>query len=568
MSIRRTNKRLRSAVVILFLSFLIILGRMFYIQVVMGAEYRSLAERQQVRDVEIAAPRGIIYDRNGEELAVSERMATLVANPALVKEPAAVAARLAPILGLDEAGLREKLEGDGRFTFLARKIEPSVAERVMAQGIRGIGMTAESKRVYPKGALAPQLIGYVGMDNVGLAGLEKQYEEVLGGMPGSRSIVGDPFGRSLDVLADHEGEQGRSIVSTIDEDIQYAAEQTLTQVVKEYGAKKAMALVMDPASGEVLAMANAPLFDANAFNQVRDEQLKRNSVVVDQYEPGSTFKIVTFAAVLEAGLVTPATRLELPPEIKVHDRVVHESSRDQPPIRDYTVTQILEQSSNVGTVMLAQKVGEKALVDMIERFGFGRKTGIDFPGEASGIVLPLKKWSGSTIGNVPMGQGISVTPLQLATAYAIIANDGVAVRPRLVRGGGPPEAARRVIGADTAAQIRRMLMGVVREGTGRTARIEGYDVAGKTGTAQKVDPRTGTYSRSLYLSSFVGMVPADSPRLVVLVMVDEPTTAYYGSSVAAPAFAKIADFALKRLEIPPARTTPVPSSVVGPAGAD
>lgn len=550
MSIRRTNKRLRSATAVLIMSFVVLFARAYYIQVVEGAEYRSLAEKQQVRELEIASPRGIIYDRNGEELAVSERMATLVANPGLIQDPRATAAQLAPLLGLDESTLAERLRGEGGFAWVARKIEPATAERVMALGIRGIGMTAEAKRVYPKGELAPQLIGYVGTDNVGLAGLEKEYDAVLSGLPGSRDIVGDPFGRSLDVVSDAQAEQGQSIVSTIDEDIQYAAEQTLKKVVEDFKAKRAMAVVMEPATGEVLAMANAPLFDTGNFGQV-DEQLRRNSVIVDQYEPGSTFKIVTMAAALEAGLVTPETRLRLKPTIRVWDRTVRESHRDQPAVRDWSVTQILAQSSNVGTVMIAQQVGEEGLEQMIRRFGFVQKTDIDFPGEAAGLMPPLEEWSGSTIGNIPIGQGISVTPLQLATAYAVIANNGVYVKPHLVRTSNRRSGERSVVSPEVAGQLKRMLRAVVQEGTGQAAAIEGYAVAGKTGTAQKIDPETRRYSSTLFLSSFAGMIPVEAPRLVVLVVVDEPTVAYYGSSVAAPAFAEIADFALKHLEIPP-----------------
>ncbi|MCZ7661683.1 MAG: penicillin-binding protein 2 [Thermoleophilia bacterium] len=385
---------------------------------------------------------------------------------------------------------------------------------------------------------------------MGLAGLEKEYDAVLSGLPGSRDIVGDPFGRSLDVVSDAQAEQGQSIVSTIDEDIQYAAEQTLKKVVEDFKAKRAMAVVMEPATGEVLAMANAPLFDTGNFGQV-DEQLRRNSVIVDQYEPGSTFKIVTMAAALEAGLVTPETRLRLKPTIRVWDRTVRESHRDQPAVRDWSVTQILAQSSNVGTVMIAQQVGEEGLEQMIRRFGFVQKTDIDFPGEAAGLMPPLEEWSGSTIGNIPIGQGISVTPLQLATAYAVIANNGVYVKPHLVRTSNRRSGERSVVSPEVAGQLKRMLRAVVQEGTGQAAAIEGYAVAGKTGTAQKIDPETRRYSSTLFLSSFAGMIPVEAPRLVVLVVVDEPTVAYYGSSVAAPAFAEIADFALKHLEIPP-----------------
>ena len=326
------------------------------------------------------------------------------------------------------------------------------------------------------------------------------------------------------------------------------AEQAVAGAVEKFGALKGTAIVLDPRSGEVLAMANVPYFDANEFG-IQKEEERRNAAVTDQYEPGSTFKMVVAAAALEAGVVQPDTSFDLAPTITIYDRTVHEAHEDIPAVRSLTVTEILAQSSNVGAVTLGLEVGKQRLVDAIRDFGFTARTGIDFPGEALGSMLSPDKWSGTTIANVPMGQGISVTPIQLAAAYGAIANGGVYVQPHLAKGAATMPS-HRVISEEVARQLRDMLRVTVSTGTGQEAQIEGYVVAGKTGTAQKVLPNGG-YSNDTFIASFIGMVPADDPALVILVSIDEPTVEYYGSLVAAPAFAQIADFALRRFGIPP-----------------
>lgn len=548
MSLRRSNMRLRSSLVFVAALFAILAVRAVEIQVVHGAEYEARAQRQQVREFDTTSKRGVVYDRNGEELAVSRRMASIVADPLLIKDPIEAAEALSPILGQEAAVLADKLSGDGRFAFVARKLEPALGQQVLDLGIRGLSLQPEEKRVYPKGALAPQLLGYVGTDNVGLAGVEKQYDEQLTGVSGRRSVVGDPFGRTLGVLFDRGGREGRSVVLTIDEDIQFVAEQAVADAVEKFGALKGTAIVLDPHTGEVLAMANVPYFDANDFGLQKEEE-RRNAAVTDQYEPGSTFKMVVAAAALEAGLVDPDTSFDLAPTITVYDRTVHEAHEDIPAIRSMTVTDILAQSSNVGAVTLGLEVGKERLVKAIYDFGFTARTGIDFPGEATGSMLPPDKWSGTTIANVPMGHGVSVTSIQLAAAYGAIANGGIYVQPRLSKEAitKPPH---RVISREVAGLLRDMLQVSVAIGTGQEAQVNGYVVAGKTGTAQKVLPNGG-YSNDSFISSFIGMVPADDPAMVILVSIDEPTLEYYGSLVAAPAFAQIADFALRRLGIPP-----------------
>lgn len=540
--------RLRSSLVFVVALFAVLAVKAVQIQVVHGSEYEAIAQRQQVREFTTSSKRGVIYDRNGEELAVSRRMASIVADPLLVQDPVAAAEALAPILGLEASTLADKLTGDNRFAFLARKIDPALGRQVLDLGLRGISVQPEEKRVYPKGALAPQVLGYVGTDNVGLAGIEKQYDEQLTGVSGKRGVVGDPFGRTLGVIFDQEGREGRSVVLTIDEKIQFVAEQAVATAVEKFGALKGTAIVLDPRSGEVLAMANVPYFDANEFGLQKEEE-RRNASVTDQYEPGSTFKMVVAAAALEGGLVQPDTSFDLAPTITIYDRTVHEAHEDIPAVRSLTVTEILAQSSNVGAVTLGLEVGKELLVDAIHDFGFTDRTGIDFPGEAVGSMLSPDEWSGTTIANVPMGQGISVTPIQLAAAYGAIANGGVYVQPHLAKGAAIVPS-RRVISEEVARQLRDMLRVTVATGTGQEAQIEGYVVAGKTGTAQKVLP-SGGYSNDTFIASFIGMVPADDPALVILVSIDEPTVEYYGSLVAAPAFAQIADFALRRFGIPP-----------------
>ena len=338
---------------------------------------------------------------------------------------------------------------------------------------------------------------------------------------------------------------------TIDREIQANAEEVLQDTVRGWSARAATAVVMDPNTGEVLAMATAPRFNANRFSTTRADR-RRNRAVTDTYEPGSTFKLVTVAAGLQEGIITPRTSFRLAPTIKVADRVIHEAHNRG--TESLTVRQIVEQSSNIGTITIAQRLGEGRLAHWVDRFGFGKPTGIDFPGESRGFALPLDEWSGSTIGTVPIGHGIAVTPIQMARAYAAIANGGTLVRPYLVEkvDGQPVKRPRgtRIVSREVSEQMLDMLRGVVLEGTGTAAAIPGYTVAGKTGTAAKIEAN-GRYSTSRYVASFVGLVPATKPRLVVMVMIDEPRGAIYGGDVAAPAFKQIARFNLQHLEVPP-----------------
>jgi cell division protein FtsI (penicillin-binding protein 3)/stage V sporulation protein D (sporulation-specific penicillin-binding protein) len=411
----------------------------------------------------------------------------------------------------------------------------------------------EEKRTYPQGSVAAQVVGYAGTDDTGLGGLELQYNRQLQGRPGKQTIVRDPFGRAIDVLSATPVREGQDVFTTIDHAIQTNAEQVLRSTVQQWHARSATAVVLDPSSGDVLAMAQAPGYDANDANRV-PFALQRNRAVTDVYEPGSTFKLVTVSAALSLGLVTPSTVFTIPPALRVADRVIHDAEPHG--TERLTVAQILARSSNIGAVTIAEKLGAPTLMRWIRRFGFGRDTGIDFPGESPGLVLPLSQWSGSTIGNVPIGQGIAVTPIQLASAYAAIANDGVWVQPHLVtRVGGRlvrRVARRRIVSRRTDAELKAMLTGVVDEhlATGTEAQIPGYSVAGKTGTGQIPGPH-GYSASNGYMASFVGMVPVAHPRLVILVVVNRPQSAIFGGVVAAPAFAQIAKFDLQYLAVPP-----------------
>ena len=547
------DRRIRLLLAVLTVAFAATLGRAVWVQAVRAEPLARMAQGQQRETVVRTAARGTIYDRTGSLLAIGERATTVWADPRQITEPRAVARMVARELGVDADALAVKLADRSRgFVYVARKADPARAARVAALRLDGVGFLPEERRTYPQRSVGAHVLGYAGTDNTGLAGLERALDPVLAGRPGSETVVRDPFGRVIDVLARKPERNGRDVYLTLDHTIQAQAEAVLRDTVRTWGARAASAIVLDPENGEVLAMAVAPGFDANRFGAVPVDRT-RNRSVTDVYEPGSTFKLVTVAGVLSEGLVTPSTTFTLPYELHVADRVIHDSHPRT--TERMSVAQILSHSSNVGTVTLAQLLGRTAIARWIERFGFGRRTGIDFPGESRGIVLPPERWSGSTIGNVPIGQGIGVTPLQMASAYAAIANGGVLVQPHLVSrvGAGAPVVPkrRRVVSPGVAATLKTLLRGVVDEGgTGTAAAITGYYVAGKTGTAQKPEP-TGGYSSTRYVASFVGFVPATKPRLVVLVNVDEPKGSIWGGVVAAPAFQHIARFALQYLEVPP-----------------
>jgi cell division protein FtsI/penicillin-binding protein 2 len=549
---RLVNRRIRLFLAAIALAFAGLLVRATWLQTVRAESLSSLGRMQHRESVTIPAGRGTIFDRSGVELALGERATTVYANPMQIANPRRAAAAVERTLGLNADRLVPLLADRSHgFVYVARQADPAQAAALQRLKLSGLGFYPEEHRTYPQRSVAAQVLGFVGTDGNGLSGLELQFEGALAGRAGKETVVKDPGGQVIDVVSERREVPGRDIYLTLDHSIQANAEQVLRDTVRRWSAKSASAIVLDPRTGAILAMAVQPGYDANRFPSAPSD-LQRNRTVTDTYEPGSTFKLITVAGALSERIVTPATRFTLPYSLHVADRVIHDAEKRG--TVKYTVAQILTHSSNIGAITLAQMLGRTRLSSWITRFGFGRTTGVDFPGESPGIVLSPDKWSGSTIGNVPIGQGIAVTPVQMAAAYAAIANRGVWSRPHLVdhvTGGGRPSLnRRRLVSPETAHQLMRMLKDVVVQGTGQYAAMPGYQVAGKTGTAQKPDSHGG-YATGRYVASFVGIVPASRPRFVILVAVDEPRGAIWGGTVAAPAFQQIARFDLQYLEVPP-----------------
>jgi cell division protein FtsI (penicillin-binding protein 3) len=553
--VRQANRRIRLLVAVFALVFVAASARVAWLQAVKAQTLDRLATSQQRESLDVPARRGTIFDRLGVQLALGERAITVYANPKQIADPRGAALAAGRALELDAGKLYPLLADRSRgFVYVARKADPEKAEALESEGIAGFGFYPEERRAYPQLAVASEVVGYAGIENTGLSGLELRYDDFLAGKDGSKTIVRDPFGRTIDEVESRPVRNGRDIHLTVDNSLQGQVERILRRTRAKWGAKAATGVVLDAKTGGILALGVEPGFNANAYAAVSawGQQRLRNRAVTDTYEPGSTFKVVTIGAVLESELVSPWTKFRLPGSIRVADRVIHDAVRRG--TQTMTVEQILSQSSNVGVITLAIQLQRQRLSGWIRRFGFGRKTGVDYPGETRGIVLPPDEWSGSTIGNVPIGQGIAVTPLQMAAAYGAIANGGVWLEPHLVERveAGEPivPKQRRIVSERTAKQLTKMLRGVVEEGSGASAKVPGYRVAGKTGTAAKPEP-TGGYSTSRYVASFVGFVPASRPRLVVLVTVDEPKGTIWGGTVAAPVFSEIAQFALQYLEVPP-----------------
>jgi cell division protein FtsI (penicillin-binding protein 3) len=547
------NRRIRLLLAIFAFGLFLTFGRAVWLQVIRAPRLERLAAQQHHETVTTPASRGTIFDRMGVQLAIGEEATTVYADPRQVRNAQRVAVEAGHTLNIDPNKIYPQLlDKKKSFVYVQRKADPDRAAALQRRGLAGLDFYPEERRIYPQHTVASQVLGYAGVDNNGLSGLELGLERQLAGRPGKETIVRDPFGRTIDVISATPERAGRDVFLTIDHSLQARVEYILRSTVARWHAVDGTAVVLDPATGGVLAMAVAPGFDANNFPQVSNA-LQRNRAVTDTYEPGSTFKVVTYAAALTEHVVTPNTTFTLAPSIKVADRTIEEAEPRS--TETMTVAGMLARSSNVGTIVLAQLLGRKRLAPWISRFGFGRPTGIDFPGESPGIMLPVDRWSGSTIGNVPIGQGIAVTPIQMAAAYAALANRGVWVEPHLVdhvRGVKPKKLERRrVVSPPIARELIGMLQGVVSaEGTGGEAAVPGYLVAGKTGTAAKPDP-SGGYSDTKYVASFVGVVPASAPRLVVLVSINEPQGQIFGGLVAAPAFREIARFALQYLNVPP-----------------
>jgi cell division protein FtsI/penicillin-binding protein 2 len=532
----------------LFLCLLTVaLARSVWLQGVRGGELSADAQSQHVAEVIVPGKRGAILDRNGSELAVSEDAATVIATPYQIKDPAQVAAKLAAIIDVPEKKILESISGDAGFAYVARKVALPAAEQIEKMKVEGLSTIPDSRRIYPDGELAGQLIGSVGIENEGLTGLEASFEERLHGSDGERVLTRDALGEEIsrDTLA--AATTGEDLQLTIDAPLQAHVEDVLAKVGETYTPKGATAIAMDPRTSEILALANWPPVNPTDIGEASNDEIL-NRATGFTYEPGSTFKAFTVAGALEDGTVTPDTSFTLGPTLQVADRTIEESHEGGG--GTLTTADILAQSSNVGAVTIGLEIGAKRYDEWIRSFGFGQPSGVAIPGEEQGIILDVKDYSGSTMGNLPLGQGLSVTPMQMMAGYAAIANGGIMRSPRILASDGPPPEGERVISEKTASQVREMLKGVLGPGgTASEVSVPGYELAGKTGTAEKaVD---GGYSETDYVASFVGFAPADDPELLVAVVVDEPRGSYYGGDVAAPAFGEIARFALPYLEIAP-----------------
>jgi cell division protein FtsI/penicillin-binding protein 2 len=537
-----------------FLSLLVLgAGKAAWLGVVKAGTLKQAAAVQQESEVVVPARRGTIFDREGTELAVSQPAVTIAATPYLVEDAPGVAARLSEVLKRPEDELLHELaRRDTGFVYLARKVKPDRARQVQRMEIAGLEFIPEFDRLYPREWSASQLLGVNGTDGHGLAGLEYSLDEFLRGRDGERQLKKDALGEPIQLRETEPTVRGADVRLTLDANLQDRAEEVLADVGEAWQPKGATAIVMDPRDGAVLALANWPRVNANALGDA-PAYARQNRAIEVNYEPGSTFKAFTVAGALEDGEVTPNTPFNLPPTITVADREIGESHPAG--YRTLTTRQILEQSSNVGAIMIGQRLGAERFDRWVRRFGFGSPTGIDLPGEERGIPLALEDYSGSSMGNLPIGQGMAVTLMQMAVGYAAIANGGTLRAPHIVERVGPRAArkpeGKRVISETTAASVRRMLEGVLGPGgTASGAGIDGYVMAGKTGTAEKPD-EFGGYSKTKFVSSFVGFAPAKRPKLLVAVMVDEPKGDIYGGTVAAPAFREITSFALNYLRIAP-----------------
>ena len=546
------DRRLR----ILFLGFLglLLLGitRAAELGTIKAGSLRHAAASEQVSVNTIPAPRGTITDRNGVQLAVSESADDVVADPYLIRRPQAVAARLAPLLGESQARVLDAVSKPHTgFVYLAHLLPADQAQAILKLRINGISLVPEVRQVYPRDTLAAQAIGTVGWGDKGLSGLEYLYNHALRGVNGVRKTVADALGQPISIEDLRPTKSGRTIRLTIDSALQTEVEGVLAGVAAQYHPKGATAIVMNPNSGQILALANWPRLNPNDQSGAAPQAYEDWAVGLN-YEPGSTFKAITVGGALQDGLITPRTQFGVPPVLDVAGRQIHDAESHG--YETLSVAQILKFSSNIGAVEIGSKLGAKRFDYWVHRFGFGAPTGVDLPGEQQGIVRHWWQYSGSSMGNLPFGQGESVTPMQMLAAYAAIANGGILRPPRIVDSIGgkalPEPKGRRVISPQVASELRTMLRGVFADGgTASGAAIPGYDMAGKTGTANIAVG--GRYSNSEFVASFVGMVPTNHPRLLALVVVDQPHGGIYGGSVAAPAFQKIIGWAVPYFGIDP-----------------
>jgi cell division protein FtsI/penicillin-binding protein 2 len=537
-----------------FLLLALAAARTLYLGTVRAGALRKTAQTQQLSNETLPAQRGTITDRSGVDLAVSEPAQDISATPYLVKEPLQAAQTLAPLLGQTQAQVLAKLSERTGFVYLARALPARQARAVTALKLEGISGTPVMRRVYPRGMLAAQVLGFVGTEGQGLSGLEYSQSALLRGTAGERRTTSDARGQPISIVNVRTEKPGATLTLTLDANIQQRAEDVLGALARDFAPKDATAIVIDPRTGALLAVANWPQVNANdpaAFSPAALE----DRAVGFAYEPGSTFKSFTVSGALQQGLIAPTTPFNVPNRIQVADRTIHDDTEHAD--ETLTTAEILAQSSNVGAIQIGLREGAPSFNTWVHRFGFGAPTGVELPGEEQGVTLPLSKYSGSSMGNLPIGQGELVTPMQMVAAYSAIANGGILRRPHIIgavdgRSRHLP-AGHRVLSTTTTAELRTMLEGVLAPGgTASEVSIPGYQLAGKTGTASKIDPATHEYSKSAYVASFVGFAPASDPKLLCAVIVDEPQSgSIFGGTVAAPAFGQIMSFALPYLRIPP-----------------
>src|SRR5882672_7508877 len=534
-------------------------ARLVQLQVSQHDDFTSRARNQQLGTIETSPTRGQVLDRQGRELARSIETESFFADPRDIPNTDETARRIAAITGQDRAELanrlREAKASNKKFVWITRRLDVSTANKIDVLELSGVFSRKEPKRYYPNDSLAAHVLGFVGSDEVGLSGVEQYYNEKIRGDSGKLFLEIDRDRRAFESY-EVQPHPGQTVVLTIDQVIQYRTEQALSAAVQRAHAKSGTAIVMDPRTGEILALANTPSFDPNQPTSVSAES-RSNGALQSIYEPGSTFKIVAYSAAIEKGLVKPEDKIDCQMgQITVAGRLIH----DHHPFGVLTVADALAQSSNVGAIKLGLLVGNESMYEFMRRLGFGSRTGIDLAGESPGILRPLNRWQPSSIGSLAMGQEVGVTPLQMAAAYSVLANDGQWVKPHLVRELRSPDGTilyqakpemRRALKPETVVALRSMLEGVTLRGTARKAQLDGYSAAGKTGTAQKIDPRTHAYSATKYIGSFVGFAPVSNPAVVIIVVIDEPQGAYHGGDVAAPVFRQIAEQILPDLSVLP-----------------
>lgn len=560
---RGLNMRVVALGVLLMVMWAAVGIRLFEIQSLSADEYAARGEDQRLRREVLAADRGTVFDRDGNELAVTVDSITIYANPRQVEDPAATAAMIAPLLAAEPAEIEAALRRDTGFSYVARQLDRATADNVRQLDLAGIYFTEEPRRTYPSGSLASHVVGFVRADdNEGLEGVELFYDEVLAGTPGEVLVERSAAGQVRIPLGAYEAVPalpGSDLVLTIDREIQFEAQRALAEAVATWNAAGGSVVVLEPATGDVLALANLPTFDPNERDTF-DPAAMRNRAVVDVYEPGSTLKLVTVAAAIEEGIVTPGTVLDIPHELVIEalpeDKVYTDVGNTAGPM---TVADVVRQSSNKGTIMIQQLMGNETLHRYLARFGLGRQTGLDFPGEAGGVLHPVEQWCSGPCGpNTAIGYNVSVTPLQMATVFAAVANDGVLAEPRLVREFIHPDGTRQiaevgkreVLSSETAAVMRSLLRTVVEDGTGTAAAVAGYEVGGKTGTTEKYLPDEQRYGSDV-VASFIGIAPIDDPAVVVAVTIDSPAGGAFGGQVAAPVFADVTLSALHQLGVSP-----------------